>query len=263
MKPVMPATGLHRFIYAGDTGFNPMLKLRTCRRLTLAAVSLVLFVLSGCAWFSSQDTRPAHELAQDGMEAYEAGNYSEAIETFERLKDWYPFSRYAILAELKLGDAHYQKSEYEDAVFAYEEFINLHPRNEAVPYVMYQIGRCYFDQVDTIDRDQANARKALENFRKLVERFPADSYARSARPHIDACIKSLAGHDLYVGRFYFKNLYYKAALSRFKAVITEYPDVGMQHAALQYITLCEAEIKRAANATSQNSPDPMEPRSDQ
>ena len=60
-----------------------------------------------------------------------------------------------------------------------------------------------------------------------------------------ACIKSLAGHDLYVGRFYFRNRYYKAALGRFKAVLMEYPDVGLQHDALKYIAICEAEIARA------------------
>ena len=222
-----------------------MFMIRKLKIGALATGLLILMLFSGCAWFSNEDTRPANELARDGMEEYKSGNYTKAIEAFERLKDWYPFSKYAILAELKIGDAYYRKEEYEDAVFAYEEFINLHPRNEAVPYVMYQIGRCYFDQVDTIDRDQANARKAFESFNKLVERYPVDGYARKARPHIAACIKSLAGHDLYVGRFYFKNRYYKAALSRFTAVLTEYPDVGLQHDALQYIAMCEAEIARA------------------
>ncbi|MCP3951030.1 MAG: outer membrane protein assembly factor BamD [Desulfobacterales bacterium] len=237
-----------------------MIKIRNLKYGSFAAGLLVLMVLSGCAWFSDKDTRPAHELARAGMEAYQDGDYSTAIETFERLKDWYPFSKYAILAELKIGDAYYKKDEYEDAVFAYEEFINLHPRNEAVPYVMYQIGRCYFDQVDTIDRDQANARKALESFNKLVERHPVDGYARKARPHIAACLKSLAGHELYVGRFYFKNRYYKAALSRFMAVLTKYPDVGVQHSALRYIALCEAEIVRAADENRHTDPlkDPVQ-----
>jgi len=226
----------------------------------LAALSL----LSGCAWFSREDTRPAHELAQDGMEDYKDGNYSTAIETFERLKDWYPFSKYAILAELKIGDAYYQKEEYEDAVFAYEEFLNLHPRNEAVPYVMYQIGRCYFDQVDAVDRDQANTLKALESFNKLVARYPVDSYARKSRPHIAVCVKTLAGHDLYVGRFYFKSRYYKAALSRFLAVINDYPDVGLQHDALQYLTILEAEIKRADDGSRHYFPweNPLEQKQD-
>ncbi len=231
-----------------------MLKISKLRFGALTTGLLVLMVVSGCAWFSTEDTRPAHELARDGMDDYKSGSYSKAIETFERLKDWYPFSKYAILAELKIGDAYYKKEEYEDAVFAYEEFINLHPRNEAVPYVMYQIGRCYFDQVDTVDRDQANARKAFESFTRLVERYPVDGYTREARPHIAACIKSLAGHDLYVGRFYFKNRYYKAALSRFMAVLTGYPDVGLQHEALQYIAICKAEIVRADNSPRHDTP---------
>jgi outer membrane protein assembly factor BamD len=233
-----------------------MLMIRKFKYSALTAGLLILMLLSGCAWFSNEDTRPAHELARDGMEDYKDGNYTKAIETFERLKDWYPFSKYAILAELKIGDAYYKKEEFEDAVFAYEEFINLHPRNEAVPYVMYQIGRCYFDQVATIDRDQANARKAFESFNKLLERYPVDGYARKARPHIAACIKSLAGHDLYVGRFYFKNRYYKAALSRFTAVLTDYPDVGLQDDALRYIAICEAEIVRADDGSRHYLPPP-------
>ena len=233
-----------------------MLKIRKLKFGALTTILLVLMFFPGCAWFSSEDNRPAHELARDGMDEYKTGNYTAAIETFERLKDWYPFSKYAILAELKIGDAFYKKEEYEDAVFAYEEFINLHPRNEAVPYVMYQIGRCYFDQVETIDRDQANARKAFESFNKLVERYPVDGYARRARPHIAACIKSLAGHDLYVGRFYFKNRYYKAALNRFTAVLTDYPDIGLQHDALRYIAICEAEIARADDGSRPEAPPP-------
>jgi len=228
-----------------------MLTIRMFKYCAFIAGISILFSLSGCAWFSSEDTRPAHELARDGMDEYKGGNYTKAIETFERLKDWYPFSKYAILAELKIGDAYYKKEEYEDAVFAYEEFVSLHPRNEAAPYVMYQVGRCYFDQVDTVDRDQASAQKALESFKKLVERYPEDSYAKKALPHINACIKSLAGHDLYVGRFYFKNRYYKAALSRFISVLTDYPDIGLQQKALQYISICKAEIAREDDGSRQ------------
>ncbi len=228
-----------------------MLITRKFKYCTLVIGLLALFSLSGCAWFSSKDTRPAHELAKDGMEEYKKGNYKASIETFERLKDWYPFSKYAILAELKIGDAYYRKEEYEDAGFAYAEFINLHPRNEAVPYVMYQIGRCSFDQVDTVDRDQDQARKALESFKKLVERYPEDSHAKKALPHINTCIKSLAGHDLYVGRFYFKSRYYKAALSRFRSVLTDYPDIGLQQKALQYISICEAQIAKADDGSQQ------------
>jgi len=176
------------------------------------------------------------------MDAYEDGEYKDAIEYFQKLKDWYPFSKYANLAELKIADSNYHLEQYEEAIFAYEEFEKLHPRNEAIPYVIYQIGRCYYDQIDTIDRDQTSARKALETFQRLKKQFPNDQYARSGSEHISKCVKSLAGNEYYIGVFYYKSKHYKAALHRFMAVLSSYPDVGYHQKALQYIAKCEASI---------------------
>jgi outer membrane protein assembly factor BamD len=215
------------------------------RRL-LSVCIISLFVLSGCAWFQTKEEKPAHELASSGMDQFNNEDFKDAIESFEKLKDWYPFSKYAILAELKIADAYYRLQEYEDAVQAYENFENLHPRNEAIPYVIYQIGLSYFERIDTVDRDQSNAQKALDTFERLKKQFPNDSYALKAEKLIRKCQKSLAGHELYVGLFYFKSKHYKAALHRFKAVLTKYPDVGVQEKALQYIATCEELIKTGA-----------------
>ena len=211
---------------------------------------IILSVGSGCSslkktWnaiIGKDETGTAQDLAWDGMDAYEDGRYKEAIEYFQKLKDWYPFSKYAILAELKIADSHYHLSQYDEAVFAYEEFEKLHPRNEAIPYVIYQIGRCYYDQIDTIDRDQTPARKALETFQRLYKQFPDDQYARSGSEHIPKCLKSLAGNEYYIGVFYFKSKHYQAALQRFMAVLSNYPDVGYHQKALQFIAKCEASI---------------------
>jgi outer membrane protein assembly factor BamD len=208
---------------------------------TFLGAVIVLLLLSGCAWFSHEQVeRPAAELIQEGMEAFDKGNYSDAIKNFEQLKDWYPFSKYAIVAELKIADSHYYLEQYTEAVTAYEEFEQLHPRNEAIPYVIYQIGRCYYDQIDTIDRDQTSARKALDAFRRLMRQFPEDPYAIKAHTHVTICLQSLAGHEFYVGKFYLRSKHYQAALERFKAVISNYPDVGMHYQALKYIAQCEA-----------------------
>ena len=225
-----------------------------CRRKDLKRLIvigiIILFAGSGCsalkkAWNAltgKEETGSAQQLAWDGMDAYEEGEYKDAIENFQKLKDWYPFSKYASLAELKIADAHYHLAQYEEAIFAYEEFEKLHPRNEAVPYVIYQIGLCYYDQIDTIDRDQTPARKALETFERLSKQFPADQYARSANEHIPKCLKSLAGNDYYIGLFYYNSKHYEAALKRFMSVLTKYPDVGYHQQALQYVAKCEASL---------------------
>jgi outer membrane protein assembly factor BamD len=211
---------------------------------------IILLVVAGCSslqnsidkFLGIEEGDTAEELAWDGMDAYDNGNYGKAIEKFQKLKDIYPFSKYAILAELKIADAHYQREEYEEAIFEYENFERLHPRNEAIPYVIYQIGRSYYDQIDTTDRDQTSARKALEAFQRLTKQFPEDQYARRSAEHISKCLKSLAGHTYLIGVFYYKTKHYKAALHRFMSIISDYPDVGYHQQALQYIAKCEASI---------------------
>lgn len=205
-------------------------------------ISLVLF--TGCSWFQEKDVKSAPELAADGMEEYRQGNYKRAIENFEKLRDWYPFDRYAILAELKIADSHYQLKQYDEAVVAYQEFESLHPMNEAIPYVVYQIGLCYYEQITTIDRDQRAARNALMVFERLQRQFPDHQYSKRAGEHIHTCLKSLAGHELYVGKFYFKKKNYKAAMNRFKNIINEFPDVGIHKEALDYLARCEVAMAK-------------------
>jgi outer membrane protein assembly factor BamD len=199
-----------------------------------------MVMLSACSWLQEQEEKPADVLIDEGVTAFNEGDYDDAIEAFEQLRDWYPFSKYAILAELKIADAHFELGQYEEAVFAYEEFEQLHPRNEAIPYVIYQIGLCHYNRIDTVDRDQTSAQKALDTFRRLKQQFPDDPYAQSASNHITRSLQSLSGHDFYVGIHYYKGKHFKAALARFRRVVTQYPDVGLHAKALAYVANCEA-----------------------
>ncbi len=212
--------------------------------LMIILVFLCSSVFQGCSWFKNQGEKTAQELVNEGVKAFNKKRYRQSIESFTTLKDWYPFSKYAIVAELKIADAYYNLKEYEEAVFAYEEFESLHPRNEATPYVVYQIGKCYFDRMDAPDRDQDTARKALDTFNRMIVQFPESQYTNKAQEHINACIRSLAENELYVGRFYFRSKHFKAALNRFKKIIADYPDVGVHSEALLYIPVCEAEIEK-------------------
>jgi outer membrane protein assembly factor BamD len=212
-----------------------------------SAIILLLTIQPlGCTWFQPKEEKTAQELAEEGMEAFQVEDYSRSIEAFEKLRDWYPFSQYSILAELKLGDAHYHLRQYDEAVVAYEAFENLHPKNEAVPYVLYQIGRCYFDRLEVIDRDQGVAREAIQGFERLIRSYPNSFQAKRARQHIRVCNKHLAEHEFYVGRFYYRTKHYRAALERFKTVVRSYPDLGVHHKAIQYIALCQAQVASPA-----------------
>lgn len=216
--------------------------------LLLLLVSFIaLSFFSGCSGPKNKQEKSAQELANEGLEHYEDEDYTYAIESFEKLRDWYPFSKLAILAEFKIAESYYFLKDYDEAIYAYEEFERLHPRNEAIPYTAYQIGICYFEQIDTIDRDQTSTRKALNQFMNVKKRFPESEYAKKSEEKITSCIKTLAGHELYIARFYYKAKHYKGALARFEAVISDYPDVGYHEEAKKYIELCKEKLQELKN----------------
>jgi outer membrane protein assembly factor BamD len=212
------------------------------KSIWMGCLLILVIYFSGCAWFGPEKEKSAEELNEEALEYYEDKRYPSARESFEKLKDWYPFSEYATDAELKIADIHYLMEEYEEAVYAYREFEELHPTNEKTPYAIYQIGRCYFVQVDTVDRDQTSAQKAFHSFERFIKNYPENVNVPQAMENMVKCMQSIAGHESYVGHYYFKVGQYKAALQRFHNVIKDYPDVGYHKDAIEYIQLCHKKI---------------------
>jgi outer membrane protein assembly factor BamD len=223
---------------------------RAEQKLAIIAFALVFLWLvgglAGCACLTgSKEVESAEVLAEKGMESFEDEDYSDALKAFNTLKERYPYSRYAILAELKVADAHFHRKEYPEAISAYEDFIQLHPKNEAIPYVKYQIGNSYYEQMLSKDRDQTPTRLAILSFERLLKEHADSAYASEATKKINDCRKLLAEHELYVGRFYYKAKHYKAALGRFEGVLTGYMDVlspNTQRELDKLITACRARL---------------------
>jgi outer membrane protein assembly factor BamD len=188
-------------------------------------------------------------LYQQGVQYYQDSSYKKSVEVFQKLKEEYPLSRFAIMAEMGIADSYFSAKEYPEAELAYGEFINLHPTNEYLPSALYQLGMSHFNQIDTIDRDQSEAFKALKEFERLTARFPISKFAFMAEKMIRECKKTLGEQEFYVGEFYFNIKQYKAALRRFEKVAREYANVGLDYKVSYYIIetkrrLAEAEAKK-------------------
>ncbi len=196
--------------------------------------------------FGPEKEQGPEELLDDGMSALNKKDYEKAADLFQMLKDRYPYSRYAIVAELKMADALFLKGEYDSAYDAYDEFERLHPKNRDIPYVIYQKGMCHFRQIKSSDRDQTHTLLSKKEFERLIKRFPTNRYSRLSQMHLRRCIISLCKHELYVGRFYMKQKRYRAALRRFLKVIKEYPDMGFHQQALRYIVECKRKIRESS-----------------
>ncbi len=170
-------------------------------------------------------------LAKEALQDYKHGRYYDALEGFQKVKDHYPFSQHSLLAELKIADCNYYLKNYEAALTHYEEFEQNHPTNEAVPYVMFQIGRCYFKMVDTIDRDPSGANNAIKAFSRLIKTYPDSPYTVEAQVKIGRAKDFLARHEMYVASFYKRTKEFKQAEGRLEYILDNFPESSVAESA--------------------------------
>lgn len=192
----------------------------------------LLASLTGCSkdkWLSSlgfgeQAAESAEALVLKGMDAYNHGKYEKAKRSFDALLSQYPFSEYSLLAELKTADSSYFLGHYEEAYLLYKDFEERHPTNEAIPYVMFQMGMCYYQQIDTIDRDSSNATNAINAFSRLLRAYPDTPYTDEANFRVRAARNFLANHEFYVATFHVRRHSYSEAQTRLEYLLQQYPE---------------------------------------
>jgi len=192
-------------------------------------ISVLAFLLSGCGLIDyfylppPEDT--AQELAELGHEAMREKDYGDAIKYFTKLRDRYPFSPYTVDAELTLGDAYYLDEQYLAAADTYKEFEALHPRHQAIPYVLYQIGRSNLELLSSIDRPQNAADEALQYFTRLYELYPDTEFGQKAPDLIKKARRHVAEHELFVADFYWRTERFGAAWRRYQFVVDNFSDI--------------------------------------
>ena len=196
------------------------------RHLVLAAC---MMLLSGCGvvdyFFLPPPEDTAQELYEGANDAMREKHFSQATEYYTKLKDNFPFSPYTVEAELALGDALFLDEKYPEAAEAYKDFESLHPRHEAIPYVLYQVGMSDLKSFISIDRPTTSTQEALEYFGRLRETYPDSEYAKKAAEEMGACRKLLAEHELYLGDVFWNMNKYGPAWKRYTYIVDNFSDV--------------------------------------
>jgi outer membrane protein assembly factor BamD len=210
---------------------------------------MLVFAISGCGtvkgWFSSKKPdKPPDILAEEGIKELKKKNYDDAIETFEKVRDRYPYSEQATLAQLKVADAYFYKKKYDEAFQAYREFEKLHPTSKAVPYCIFREGQCCYRQKSTIDRDQTYTQKAIDEFKRLKQKFPNSEYIPKVDHYLARCRNDLAEHEFYVAEFYHRTKRYQAASERYQTLLQDYPDFPKNAQAKQRIEDCQTQLAK-------------------
>src|SRR5262249_7876138 len=145
------------------------------------------------------------ELYQLGQQYMEKKDYSKARDAFKVVFENFPKSDNRILAKLGYADAYYKEggdANWLLAISEYQDFISLFPFSPKAEYAQTMIGMCYYKMMEKPDRDQTNSKKAVDEFRKVVDNYPNGQYYKEAYAKLVECYGRLAQHDYLIARYY-------------------------------------------------------------
>jgi len=189
---------------------------------------------------------------QQGQEALEDSEYLEAVKHFTYVKNKFAYSKYAALSELRLADTYFEQDKYIEAADGYRTFVRVRPNHRKVPYAMWRIGVCHFEEIPSDfflfppahEKDQAATKDALRAFQRYVDRAPEDEHVAEARERILECRGALADYELYVARFYLRQDRPVSARGRLETLHRDFADVADRWAMASWLL---AELLWAAD----------------
>src|SRR5947209_10803338 len=136
---------------------------------------------------------------------------------------------------MKRAEAFFEKEDYAEAAVEYQHFLDLHRATMLAPYAQYRLGLSHYKQVTTLDRDPEHVRQTIEAMEKLLKEYPGSAYELDAHTKIKEGREHLAAYEIYVGKHYYRQAAYLAALHRFERVLALYPDLEASAEAHYYL----------------------------
>lgn len=202
------------------------------RKIGFLLIPFLCLLLVSCSSKATKKTENPGDLYVQGVNLLNKKKYNDAIEKFMKIREDFPFDPITSIAEVKLGDAYFEKKEHLLAAGAYEDFFNAHPEDDNIPYVLRRLGESYAQLSPTIDRDQAYTVKAIERLTYLKNRYPRSTYIKEVEARIDELTEKQAAHELYVAEYYHRTERYNASILRLDYFLSRYPKAKNRDRAL-------------------------------
>ena len=230
--------------------------------VSVGAAALVLSAAGGCAT-SDEGKAVTYSLTakqnyEKGLQALKDESYPEAIRFFSFVKQKFPFSKYAVLAELALADTQFTRGSYQEAIDSYKTFARLHPTHEKVEdgYVAYKICECYVQEMPSdwalvppsYEKDQTAVRDANRELSDFIDKYPDTAYLKEAKKLHQDVMGRLIEHEVYVARFYLDGGHPKAAILRIESALRRYPESGREAELLLVLGQTHLELGNAKRA---------------
>lgn len=212
--------------------------------LLLACVGLVLAVACGgkSGTGAVEYSVSAQKNYDKGLKELESKDWIAASKYFGFIKSRFPYSKYAVLAELRIADAEFGAEQYLEAIDSYRLFIKFHPTHEMVVngYASFRIGEAYYKQLPSdfwlfppsFEKDQSSTEDAANELKNFMDKYPKSPFRPKAKDILVKVGKRLADHEWYVARYYWDRGKPMGTVMRLRRLLERYRGVGYDEEAM-------------------------------
>ena len=162
------------------------------------------------------------EAYKEGMKSLEEGDVLFAAKKFNEVEILYPQSEWAPKSSIMAAYAYYTQDYYGDAEAELKRFLRVYPRYRDMDYVYYLLAISYYEQIVDEKKDLQSLINAKEYFELLINKFPNSTYVLDSNFKLDLINDILAAKEIYIGRYYYDQKKWIAAINRFRSVVDDY-----------------------------------------
>jgi outer membrane protein assembly factor BamD len=204
---------------------------------------------------------PADKIYNEGLRRLQTGDNVGAAKRFADVDKQAPSSQLSRRSLLLSAYAHFEASQWDDAISASRRFLASNPQGDDAAYAQYIMAMSYFNQIPDTNRDQERTERALLHMQELVERHPNSEYVNDVREKMLVARDQLAAKEMNTGRFYLEKRNFTGAINRFREVVAKYQTTRHVEEALSRLTEAYMamgivnEAQTAAAVLGHNFPD--------
>ena len=162
------------------------------------------------------------ESYKKGLKALDEGDALYAARHFTDAELLFPQSEWAPKSLLMAAYSYYSQDYFADAIAELERFIKTYPQSNRLDYAYFLLATCYYEKIIDEKKDLEPLIKAKETFNFVIQEYPSTDFALDAKFKLDLIDETLAGKEMYIGRYYIKKEKWIAAINRFKFVVDNY-----------------------------------------
>jgi outer membrane protein assembly factor BamD len=200
--------------------------------------------------------QPDKVLFDRGIDSMKHNHFDVARLDMQTLINTYPESEFIARAKLALADSWYAEggsAGLAQAEQEYRDFETFFPNMPEAAEAQLKIANIQFQQMEKPDRDYTHAVRAEDEYRKVMLQYPDNQQmVAEAKIKLLQVQEVIAEREFRVGRFYYLQPSYPAAIARLQSLVDRYPLYSQADEAL-YLTgqsyEGEANLMRHADVT--------------